>query len=69
MKAHDIVHVYPGALNPAELLRCDHPDGQVSFRIVDADVQIWLTATVEDFDLFADVIDALAERIRTEETS
>lgn len=66
---HSAVHLDLRKLNPAILLRCNHPDGRVSFEIGDGSTNVWINGTAEQFDLFADVIDALAARIRTEETS
>lgn len=64
MRAHTIVHLDAGALAVPELLRCDHPDERVSFRIVDADVQVWLTGTAAEFDEFAVGLRAMAQLIR-----
>lgn len=66
MRAHTIVHIDPGPLAVPDLLRCAHPDERMSFRIVDADVQVWLTGTAAEFDEFAVACRAMAQLIRLE---
>lgn len=62
MRAHTVVHLDAGELDAAKLLRCDHEDGRVSFRLVDSSVQVWLTGTTDDLLRFARDLDDLAER-------
>lgn len=51
--AHTVVHVNLGSFDVRDLLRADHPDGRVSFRVVDDNTQVWITGHPDDFAAFA----------------
>lgn len=66
MRAHTIVHIDADTVRASDLLRCDHPDGRVSFRLVDGDVIVWLTGTSVEFDRLAVGIRGMAQICRLE---
>lgn len=59
MSAHASVTVDVVTIDPAPL-RVNHPDGDVSLRIVDGDVQVWLHGTVDQLIEFGNNIAELA---------
>lgn len=64
MRSHTVVHLEAGAI-PAKPLSCEQANRAMSFRIVDGAEHVWLTGTAEDFQLFADDMQRLADLVRT----